>query len=146
MDNNRKKINSNIEEWHHDIPADCLVLFERFDITLARSRPKKEEKDYDEDFSEKMTALYNTSLGIIKVPEYSDGHKQFKFWTMHTKVPFTHKLKSMIDNIEGIEVFDQYTPYRARIAVAPLFSDLEVKTKIQQVFQKFASKQKNLLD
>lgn len=146
MDKRSKKI-KDIRNLCHEINSDEVVFFEQFDVTLSRSNKnllKNRATDDDDDEDEEInlstkTSLYNTPFGIIPIPEFNDGTKQFKFWTMHTKVKISSKIIKELEEIDGLETLEQYSPYRARIGVAPLFMDNVVLNSIKEVIKNVAN-------
>jgi hypothetical protein len=147
----KQKLSSDISQWCYDLKPETLVLFERFDTTLARSKPQPNKGDdsFDEDdddeendpsyglLIEKRVPAYQTPFGIIDVPQMADANKHFKFWTMYTKIRITEKLFAALNNIDGLESLEVYSPYRARISIAPMFKDIDVRRKITKVVQQF---------
>lgn len=136
----RKKLSIDIQDWCHEVKDTDLVVFERFTATNERSDlpSNLEEEEDDSPIAElkgQSLAVYNTPFGIVKMPEFSDINKHFKLWTMYTRYPITDKLKNTVDKTNGVETFEIFTPYRARIGICPLYKDGQVLETIQKTIQ-----------
>ena len=138
-----KNLNLDIKDWCHQIKKDALVIFEPFSNTILRSEDKKDSEGYTEDDEDedgpfmKMSSLavYQSPYGMIKMPEFCDITKHFKLWTMYVTNPITDKLRDHINKTLGIETFEIFTPYRARIGICPLYKDHEVLNKIKTAIE-----------
>lgn len=145
--NNDFELSDNLREWCNQIPARHLVVFEDYDTTLLRNKQPELDlnNDYDEDDEEEMgmiqlkkIAFSQSIIGMGASPELMNINKNFKLWTIYTKVPFTHKLISILTQLPGIESLDFFTPYRARVGIGPLFKDREVLFSIKQNIENFS--------
>ncbi len=76
-----------------------------------------------------------TSLGAIPVTEYTNPAKIFKFHTGHTNFRITQLFSELIQEIDGVETYDVFTPYRFRIAVGHAFDSQLVKNDINKMAQ-----------
>lgn len=71
-----------------------------------------------------------TPMGIIPINEYALPSKIFKFWTGYTNFKITRAVKDVIEETDGVETLDIYSPYRFRLGVAKLFHSYAVKKSI----------------
>lgn len=132
-----QKLSSDIKDWWTQIKESDMVVFEQFSNTSDRSEEVIEidEEDPSPFIESQNLAVYQTPFGIVKIPEFCDINKHFKLWTMYTRNPIKDKLKHNIDNIKGVETFEVFTPYRARIGICPLYKDGEVLQGIKQAIE-----------
>lgn len=77
-------------------------------------------------------------LGLIPYTEYTAPGKIFNFWLGHTNFNITQSVKTILENIEGIEILDVFTRYRFRIAIGKCFNDSEVMSDINKAIQKLS--------
>lgn len=135
----KRKLSLDIQDWCHEVDDTDLVVFERFTATHERSDTlddTQEEEDVNiPDIQGQSLAVYNTPFGIVKMPEFSDINKHFKLWTMYTRYPITNQLRDTVDKTNGVETFEIFTPYRARIGICPLYKDGQVLEVIQKTIQ-----------
>lgn len=101
---------------------------------------------YSEDFEEeenedenKNTLLFHSStkamitpMGMIPLHEKTACTKIFKFWIGHTNFNITSNIASIIEKVDGVEIFDVFTRYRFRIAIGKAFKDRNVMQNIQK--------------
>lgn len=143
----KEKAPNDIKEWCYKY-KDKIVFFEQFESTLDRSNHSDDDDEDDDEekmrITGQMTAIYKTPLGSIVIPEHTDSHKHFKFWTMHAKIRMTQQLYNLIENVDGVETLEPYSPYRIRIGVAPLFVDSETLSSIQKIVEDFNTENKQI--
>jgi len=98
------------------------------------------EYDIDPETMEKLEAMSNmpsiktimTPFGMMPLTEQSLASNHFKFWVGHTNFKLLNSHRKIIGSVSGIETMDILTPYRFRIAVAKLFVDREVMSKVRK--------------
>tara|TARA_R110002050_G_scaffold83168_4_gene177734 strand:- start:2853 stop:3293 length:441 start_codon:yes stop_codon:yes gene_type:complete len=98
------------------------------------------EYDIDPETMEKLEAMSNmpsiktimTPFGMMPLTEQSLASSHFKFWVGHTNFKLLNAHRKTIGSVAGIETMDILTPYRFRIAVAKLFVDREVMSKVRK--------------
>ena len=98
------------------------------------------EYDIDPETMEKLEAMSNmpaiktimTPFGMMPLTEQSLASNHFKFWVGHTNFKLLNAHRKIIGSVAGIETMDILTPYRFRIAVAKLFVDREVMSKVRK--------------
>lgn len=98
------------------------------------------EYDIDPETMEKLEAMSNmpsiktimTPFGMMPLTEQSLASNHFKFWVGHTNFKLLNAHRKIIGSVSGIETMDILTPYRFRIAVAKLFVDREVMSKVRK--------------
>jgi hypothetical protein len=73
-----------------------------------------------------------TQIGVIPMEDHTNIGKIFNFWTIHTNFRLTNDIREIIDNTDGIETFDIYSPYRWRIAIGKAFNSSEVKQNLMK--------------
>lgn len=77
-------------------------------------------------------SIMTTPMGIIPITEHTSAGHIFNFWTAHTNFRMTPEIIEAIDNTDGIESFDLFTPYRWRIAIGKAFSSAGVKDRVMK--------------
>lgn len=143
-----KKPNSAIEEpkkiivWEKwRCPFGTNLADEEWPGALSPPHRVDSELEFDEDniieeelpfHLGKNTQLISTGLGIIPLTEYTNPAKIFNFWTGHTNFPITHKVKDIIDNVDGVELLTIFTRYRLRVGIGKLFTDGQVMREINK--------------
>ncbi len=73
-----------------------------------------------------------TKMGMVPIVEHTNAGKIFNFWTAHTNFRLTPELLDIIDNTDGVETLDCYTPYRWRISIGKAFSSYSVKERVMK--------------
>ena len=76
--------------------------------------------------------MLTTPMGIIPVNEFTSAYKLFNFWTLHTNFRITRNILRTINNTDGVESFDYYTPYRWRVAIGRAFNSALVKDRLSK--------------
>lgn len=89
------------------------------------------ERQYVEKKQVKV-GIMNTPMGIIPMTEHTTAGNIFNFWTAHTNFRITTDIIETIDNTEGVESFDLFTPYRWRIAIGKAFNSCRVKDRLMK--------------
>ncbi len=81
-------------------------------------------------------ALSVGNLGVVPVWSGTQCDDLFNFWEGHTAFAIRPLDKMAIEGVNGVEEFTLLTPYRFRIAIAkhPSFKPVEVKKKIEGLF------------
>lgn len=97
-----------------------------------------EDLDEDTQFIEdhpinKTVKVIASPLGLIPYNEYTASSKIFNFWIGHTNFNISQKIKSIIEEIDGVEILDIFTRYRFRIAIGKCFDDAEVMNNINTI-------------
>lgn len=100
---------------------------------LKHAKKQEENIDFDsEDFdtAEQFQELNGyqgpiimTDFGAIPLNETTLPSTNFNFWRGDTNFPLNIAHKMVIDTMLGIETVNFYTPYRFRVAIAPLFDE-----------------------
>jgi len=75
--------------------------------------------------------ILNTPMGMIPLTEHTNPTKIFNFWTMHTNFRMTEDICEVLDETNGIETLDIFTPYRWRISIGKAFDTSKVKKEVQ---------------
>lgn len=137
-----KKLSSDIRDWQYNLDEKDLVVFEEYANTLERSSKDNDDDDESDGFSEedypiklKELAMYNSHVGPIMVPEFTDPTKHFKLWTIYSKVPLSSKILLNIENTTGVETIEALTRYRARVGICPLFKDRPTLDHIKKIIE-----------
>jgi len=76
--------------------------------------------------------LLATPLGVVPLTEWSTPSKVFNFWVMHSNFRMTEEIQDILDQTDGVETLDIFTPYRWRIAIGKAFNSQEVKEQIMK--------------
>lgn len=101
--------------------------FDEEDIEKGQEELKRREVM---EGKEKKMGMLSTPMGIVPVNEFTSAHSLFNFWTMHTNFRINRTILRIIDNTDGVESFDYFTPYRWRIAIGKTFNSVEVKERV----------------
>lgn len=56
----------------------------------------------------------------------------FNFWLGHTDFRLTTQMRNQIEEVDGVETIEIYTPYRFRLGIGMMFDEDEVKRNIQR--------------
>ena len=115
------------------------------------------DNDFDEENDLEVENQFNsngnmqgliTPMGIIPIVENTNPFKIFDFWICHTNFKITQDIAKTIDETDGVEVFDIFTPYRFRIAIGRAFASGPVKEDIMKRLNAKVSKhmQSQVLD
>lgn len=71
-----------------------------------------------------------TKMGLVPILEHTQAGKIFNFWVAHTNFRMTKELLNIVNETDGIESLDLYTPYRWRIAIGKAFDSAAVKEDV----------------
>ena len=155
MTNNKRKIvwekwmdpygeNIENEEW-----PGAFGTFES-DAVLEKIKQMEENGSSEEDWNEleydmmegkadipqpipsKPMKLLATPMGVVPLTEYSTPSRVFNFWVAHSNFRITKEIQDLLDNTDGVEILDVFTPYRWRIAIGKAFNSQEVKENIMR--------------
>lgn len=79
--------------------------------------------------------IMKTPFGFITIDHHSLACDKFDFWIMHTNFDLNEKIVDAISKVPGVETFEVYTRYRARVGFpkSPLFDTVETKMRIKQI-------------
>ena len=84
--------------------------------------------------------IMSTPMGIIPITEHTSAGQVFNFWTAHTNFRMTQDILNIVDQTDGIESVDVFTPYRWRIAIGKVFDSINVKNNVMTNLQAEAIK------
>lgn len=73
-----------------------------------------------------------TNMGIIPLTEYSRPSKVFNFWVGHTNFNISKNICKIIEETEGVEIFNVFTRYRFRIGIGKLWNSGDVMRNVKQ--------------
>lgn len=76
--------------------------------------------------------VLSTPFGLFPLTEYSRPSSIFDFWVGHSNFRITHQIQKTIEETDGVEVLDVFTPYRWRIGVGKVFNSRIVKENIMK--------------
>jgi len=129
--------------WKHwEDPYDTEDLkesLEQYDEDYSVSLDEDEETEYD---SSEMSLFQRpiksalTPFGILPITEESLASKHFNFWVGHTNFRIKKSLLNLIEQCDGVETVDVFTPYRFRIGIGMLFDGKTVKAKVRSCLLK----------
>lgn len=60
-------------------------------------------------------------MGLIPITEHGDPSRVYDFWMLHTNFPIDTQVQEIGSRIPGIEGWDTFSPYRARVAFGKAF-------------------------
>jgi hypothetical protein len=108
-------------------------------------RGEEDEDEWNEDYFEPKYSgglpvhkkpapmkILTTPMGIIPITEWSAPSRVFNFWIGHSNFRMTEEIQDIIDNTDGVESLDIFTPYRFRIAVGKAFNSILVKKDVMK--------------
>lgn len=109
-------------------------LIDRDDYNDEELEDANEELERQQRSRQKQVkvAIMSTPMGIIPITEHTSAGRIFNFWTAHTNFRITQDIIEAIDNTDGIESFDLFTPYRWRIAIGKAFQSVTVKERLMK--------------
>lgn len=114
------------------------IAFEKarnpFDYDKDDFLNEEDELEHENNSMQSINGML-TPMGLIPITDNTNPYKLFNFWTLHTNFRWTTDLVNVMDNTDGVETFDVFTPFRARVAIAKCFSENEVKLAIMQNLQ-----------
>lgn len=84
-------------------------------------------------YKPKLGHVLASPMGLIPVNEHGDPAVVYDFWLAHTTFPITWEVQEAGSAVLGVESWDTFSPYRARIAFGKAFNSAEVKVEIQRV-------------
>jgi hypothetical protein len=117
-------------------------LFDGF----KRAKPSDEDDESYKDSYEQMEdaiahgasdlgPVLMSPFGNTPLIEHNDISKVFDFYVGHCNFRITPEIRNIIDNTEGVETLEVWTPYRFRIAVGKAFNPRAVRKKIVRSIQ-----------
>ena len=110
--------------------------------------PKEEEEGYKDSFERDMEMwrkaheptparpkqkLVISPLGFLPLEEHADPAVVYGFWLMHTNFDITPEVQLLGSTVAGVESWNTFTRYRARVSFGKLFTSADVKMAIQKV-------------
>jgi len=124
---------------------DKKIIWEKYVDPLNSNADEADwsEFDLDEDietsFAAKPIKVIQTPLGFIPTLDTSFASSNFDFWMMHTNFDITSEIVDIITTTDGVETFEIYTRYRARIGFprSGFFRPREVMSEIQNHIKEF---------
>lgn len=81
---------------------------------------------------QKKVPYISTPMGVIPMNEHTNADDIFNFWTIHTNFSITMGIKKLIEDVEGVETLDIWTPYRMRVAIGKLFDEDSVRCSVNK--------------
>jgi hypothetical protein len=76
------------------------------------------------------TKILMTPMGPIPCPEHSHYSKVFNLWTAHTNFRITNPIAAVIENTEGVETMNIFSPYRLRVGIGKMFNTQDTLRRI----------------
>jgi|LULG01.1.fsa_nt_gb hypothetical protein len=118
------------EKWEDDLVED-----KSYDV--AKSDPLDPEEGYtmeelQQALSQELPKVVATPMGVYEVYDRNKPSNQFDCWLGHTNFNITPKIKSLIEEIEGVEALKILTRYRFFVGVAKLFDFKDVRIEIER--------------
>lgn len=98
------------------------ILIEDYKPTIPEDNEDDEEKN-----------LINTPFGMFRVNDSMNPIRQFNLKMVNTNFPITPKIKMLLDDLEGIEVFFPITRYKFIIGIGKVFNTKEVEDSIKNI-------------
>lgn len=74
-----------------------------------------------------------SNMGPIPIHEANTPSKIFNFWIGHANFYITEDIAETICEVQGVEVFNVWSPYRFRLGIAKAFVDRDVMHDINKV-------------
>jgi hypothetical protein len=92
-------------------------------------------------YDSKPMKLMMTPMGVIPIYEHSLSSKVFKFFVGHADFRLTKKVVETINETNGVETLDVFTPYRFKVGIGKAFSSKKVLKSIQdRVYERVGKK------
>lgn len=128
-----------------------LIKWEKWVDPFGENMDDAKWTDYENDIHEtdslipsdehtnlgKPIKVIASPLGLIPYNEHTASSKIFNFWLGHTNFNISEKIKSIIENIHGVEILDIFTRYRFRIAIGKCFNDSETMKLISDTIYNY---------
>lgn len=97
-------------------------------------------------FSNKQLKIIQTPLGFVSALDSSLANTHIDFWIMHTNFDITPEVRDVIITTDGVETFEEYTRYKARIGFpkTDFFKPRNIMSQIQTKIEEL-DKNKQLL-
>lgn len=76
-----------------------------------------------------------TPVGLVPMTEWTSPSRIFDFWTMHSNFRMTTEIQDILDNTDGVESLDVFSPYRWRISIGKAFNRSLVKERVMKNLQ-----------
>lgn len=83
-------------------------------------------------YEPKLNRIIASPLGYLPLDEHGDPAVVYDFWMMHTNFDISPKVQETGSRIPGVEGWNTFSRYRARIAFGKLFDRSKVKQAIQE--------------
>ena len=78
------------------------------------------------------TKVLATPAGLVPITEWSSPSRVYNFYIIHSNFRMTDSIQNILDNTDGIETLDVFSPYRWRIAIGKAFDVNTVKQRVLQ--------------
>ena len=69
-------------------------------------------------------------MGLIPVDEHGDPAVVYNFWLAHTNFEITDEVEAIGSTVPGVESWDTFSRYRARVSFGKMFNETDVKRNI----------------
>jgi len=85
--------------------------------------------------------IINTPMGLLSITEHTLLTTTTDLWVMQTNFNITEEIAIIISNIDGVEILDVITRYRAIVGIpkSGLFDSSEVKLNIEKILKTSSS-------
>jgi len=115
------------------LPKDIEEIMEEEEVWNDEIEDELEESPID--IKQVKMGIMATPMGIIPITEHTAAGQVFNFWTAHTNFRMTQNILNIVDQTDGIESVDLFTPYRWRIAIGKVFDSSTVKNDVMRNLQ-----------
>lgn len=117
------------------------IVWEKYQDPLLSNLHETEWPGFDHDEDDDVVPYHSvekqpvmqTPMGMLSVVDHTFATSQFDFWMMFTNFPITDGVVEIIDQVPGVETFERYTKYRARVGFprSGLFQPRDVMNDIK---------------
>ena len=117
------------------LPKDIEEIMEEEEEEVWNDEIEDELEESPIDIKQVKMGIMATPMGIIPITEHTAAGQVFNFWTAHTNFRMTQNILNIVDQTDGIESVDLFTPYRWRIAIGKVFDSSTVKNNVMRNLQ-----------
>jgi hypothetical protein len=120
------------KEWKSILEQKLEILdFEEDNDGLAIYEKEKQTENkvnilYETIKNSENIPILKSEFGIVPVVHHCDVSKQFNWYMIHTRFNISPKICELICETPGVETFEVYTRYRARVGIGLAFDNIDV--------------------
>ncbi len=85
------------------------------------------DSSFEDDIGKKNFPYLMGPQGVLPLLNSNIASKNFNFWIVHTNFRLDVEVKNLVQSVEGVESFEQISPYRWRISFGRLFDEEKIQ-------------------